>query len=195
MDRILSATEELLAETSFDRMTIQDVALRSDTGVSSIYARFRDKQALVLGLHTQIREGVLACLNELSDPERWGDTPTEEIVAKVVPPCVRWYRDHGPLVRAALSINEPEIRERQATVLRFASARFTALIVPRSPKHAEAVEAAVDGSVRMLASVMYVALIFEGVEMSRKPLTDKGITKTLVQSITALLKSAQHGDG
>ena len=98
-------------------------------------------------------------------------------------------------VRAAMSINEPELRERQAGVLRFAGSRFTDLMAPRFPKHLEALEAAIDGSVRMLVSVMYVSLIFEGVEMSRKPLTDRALIQTLVQSITALLKAAQHGEG
>lgn len=191
MDRILAATEELLAESSFDRMTIQDVAQRSGTGVSSIYARFRDKRALVLGLHAQIRQGVLTCVEELSEPERWRDTPTEKIAARVIPTSVKWYRAHGPLVRAALAVNEPELRERQAKVLKFASSKFTALLAPRYPDHLEALEAAIDGSVRMVASVMYVSLIFEGVEMSRKPLTDQALTKMLVQSVTGLLRTVQ----
>ena len=194
MANILDAMESLLTEKPFDRITIQEVAQRSGAGVSSIYARFRDKQSLVMGLHAQVREEVLECVEQLSDPERWQDTPTEEIVAGVVPPCVKWYRKHGALVRAAVSINEPELRERQAGVLRFAGSRFTDLLASRYPKHIEALEAAIDGSVRMLVSVMYVSLIFEGVEMSRKPLTDRALIQTLVQSITALLKAAQHGE-
>lgn len=194
MDKILAATEELLAERPFERITIQDVAQHSGTGVSSIYARFRDKQALVLGLHAQLREGVLQCLSELSDPERWKDTATENIVASVIPVCVKWYRTHGPLVRAALSIDEPELRERQAASLKFAASKFTALLAPRYPTHPEALEAAIDGAVRMVASVMYVSLIFGGVQMSRRPLSDRALSQLLVQSVNALLSAAKRED-
>lgn len=194
MDNILEAMEELLTEKPFDKITIQEIAQRSGSGVSSIYARFRDKQSLVLGVHARIREGVLECVEEMSDPERWKDTPTEDIVTWVVTFCVKWYRDHGPFIRAAISIDEPELRERQASVLKFAASKFTALLAPRYPKHLEALESAVDGSVRMLTSVMYVSLIFGGVQMSRKPLSDKAVVKLLVQSINAILEGAKKGD-
>ena len=72
MDRILTALEALLVEKRFDRITIQELAQRSRTSTSSIYARFRDKQALVLGLHLRLREKALECLDKLTEPNRIG---------------------------------------------------------------------------------------------------------------------------
>lgn len=191
MDRILVALEELLAEKPFDRITIQEIAQRSGTGTSSIYARFRDKEALVLGLHARLREQVLECVSRLSDQERWKGKPTPRIVAAVVPPCVRFYRTHGALIRAALTIDQAEMRERQASVLRFAAAKFSAVIPTESPAQAKAVDAAMDCAVRMLASVMYSALMFQDVEMGRRPMTDRELSRHLIRAITALLEQAQ----
>jgi AcrR family transcriptional regulator len=191
MDRILQALEELLAEKPFDRITLQELALRSGSGTSSIYARFRDKQALILGLHARLREQVLDCLERLTDPKRWSGEKPERLVAAIVPPCVKFYRLHGALIRAALNLDDAEMRERQASVLRFAAAKFTALIPTTSPGETKAVAAAIDFSVRMVASVMYSALLFGEVEIGRQSMSDREITRHLVRTITCLLANAR----
>lgn len=192
MDNILSATEALLAEKPFDKITMQEIAQRSGAGVSSIYARFRDKQALILGLHARLRENVIECVDRLADPARWEYNTSEEIVSAVVPPCVRFYRVHGALIRAALTIDEPELRERQASVLRIASSKFSALIAPRYPDRVEAIEIAVDGAVRIVASVMYVSLLFQEVDMSHRRVSDHAMARMLVHSINGMLEAAEH---
>jgi AcrR family transcriptional regulator len=190
MDRILETLEELLREKPFDRITMIELAQRSGAGTSSIYARFRDKQALILGLHARLREQVLECLERLADPQRWAGEPVERIVAGIVPPCVKFYRQHGALIRAALYVDDAEMRERQASVLRFAAGKFSALLPTTSARQARAVNAAVDFSVRLLASVMYAALMFGDVEIGRRRTSDREITRYLVRTITATLKEA-----
>lgn len=191
MDRILSALEALLLEKRFDRITIQELAQRSRTSTSSIYARFRDKQALVLGLHMRLREKALECLNKLTEPERWAGETTERIVTGCVPPCLKFYRKHGSLIRAALTVDDAEMRERQASVLRTAAERFSALIPSDSARQARAVDAAIDFSVRMFASVMYSLLIFDEVEIGRTAVSDRELARHLICSITAVLEEAQ----
>ncbi len=191
MDRIMTALEALLAKKRFDRITIQELAQRSRTSTSSIYARFRDKQALILGLHLRLREQALESLEKLTDPARWSGEPTARIVARCVPPSVRFYRKHGALIRAALTVDDAEMRERQASVLRVAAEKFGRLIPANTPQQAVAVNAAIDFSVRMVASVMYSALMFDQVEIGRKPLSDRELSKHLTESITALLEKAQ----
>lgn len=188
------ALEALLLEKPFDRITIQELAQRSGTGTSSIYARFRDKHALVLGLHARLREQVLDCIARLADPDRWAGKSTARIVAGVVPPCVRFYRKHGALIRAALMIDQREMRERQASVLRVAAKKFSAVIGAKTPAQAKAVDTAVDLSVRMLASTMYAALIFQDVEIGRRPMSDRELSKHLTRAITLLLEEAQAVD-
>lgn len=187
MDRILEALEALLCEKPFDRITIQELAQRSGTGTSSIYARFRDKQALVLALHARLREQVLECLDRLADPVRWAGASPDRIVAAVVPPCVRFYRIHGPLIRAALTVDDAEMRERQASVLRIAAGKFSALMPANTPAHAKAIDAAVDFSVRMFASVMYSTLMFGEVQIGRRSVSDRELCRHLIRAITATL--------
>ena len=191
MDKILAAMEELLKEKPYDRITIQEIALRSDTGVSSIYARFRDKQILVLGLHHRLREQTMECLDELTATPRWESKSVEQIIKVVVPHCVKYYRTHAALMRASLRIDLPEMRERQATVLNFASQRFNALIAPRYPNKEKEVAFAVDGCVRMLASMMYTAFIFHEIDSGTTSITnDRANIKFLTQSIIATINAA-----
>lgn len=192
MDRILTALEAMLAEKRFDAITIQELAQRSRTSTSSIYARFRDKQALVLGVHLRLRERALDCLEKLTDPERWSGKPTARIVAGCVPPCLKFYRKHGVLIHAALTVDDAEIRERQASVLRNAAERFSRLIPADSPRQAREVDAAMDFCVRIFASVMYSELMFGQVEMGRKPTSDRELSRRLIYSITKVLENAQE---
>lgn len=190
MDKILAATEALLAEKPFDKITILEIAERSESGVSSIYARFRDKQSLVLGLHARLRERVLEWTEKLSDPQRWRDYTTDEVIARVVPVCVRFYRVHQALIKAALTVDLPEMRERQSSVLRIASMRFAALLAPRYPDQIEIVETTVERAVRLFAWTMYGSLLFRGLEMLRAPMTDRALSEMLTASITAVLNAA-----
>lgn len=191
MDRILAAMEKLLEEKPFERITIQEIAQRSDTGVSSIYARFRDKQILVLGLHARLRDQTLECLEPLTDPDRWSDKSTKQIIASVVPHCVKYYRKHAALLRAALRIDLPEMRERQAGVLQFASERFSAIFVPRYPGHTKEIEFAIDGSVRMLASIMYTSFLFNDLDVGEiRFADDRANIRLLTQAITGLIESS-----
>lgn len=191
MDRILTAMEELLEEKPFERITMQEIAQRSDTGVSSIYARFRDKQVLVLGVHARLRDQTLECLVPLSDPDRWANKSTEQIVTAVVSHCVKYYRSHAALLRAALRIELPEMRERQAGVLQFASERFSAIFVPRYPDHAKDITFAIEGSVKMLASMMYTSFIFSDLDVGQiRFANDRANIRLLTRAITSLIESS-----
>ena len=75
MDRVLRALELLLDEKPFEQITMIELAQRSGTGTSSIYARFKDKNSLVLGVHARLTETVPACLIRLTDPKRWRGKP------------------------------------------------------------------------------------------------------------------------
>src|SRR6218665_4183893 len=55
MDRISDATLKLLDERDYDSITIADIARTAKTGTSSIYARFKDKRAILLASHQAVR--------------------------------------------------------------------------------------------------------------------------------------------
>ncbi len=64
LERILDAAETLIRERGFEQMTIAEVVQRSDSSVGSLYARFRDKLALLRAVqvryHARVENGIAA---------------------------------------------------------------------------------------------------------------------------------------
>jgi AcrR family transcriptional regulator len=72
LERILDAAESLIRERGFEQMTIGDVVRRSDSSVGSLYARFKDKLALLraVQLRYQARvENAIAAEFSAASPE------------------------------------------------------------------------------------------------------------------------------
>jgi len=53
--RILDATKRLMAERPFHEITVAEIAREADASVSSFYARFRSKEALLGTIRTLVR--------------------------------------------------------------------------------------------------------------------------------------------
>jgi len=70
MDRVLEALETLLDKKPFERITMIELAQRSGTDTSSIYARFKDKNTRVLGVHARLQERAFPCLEKLAGMQR-----------------------------------------------------------------------------------------------------------------------------
>jgi AcrR family transcriptional regulator len=74
LERILDAAETLIRERGFEQMTIAEVVLRSGSSVGSLYARFRDKTALLRAVqvryHARVENAIAA--------EFSGDHPQDE---------------------------------------------------------------------------------------------------------------------
>ena len=64
LERILDAAETLIRERGFEQMTIAEVVLRSGSSVGSLYARFRDKIALLRAVqvryHARVEDAIAA---------------------------------------------------------------------------------------------------------------------------------------
>lgn len=191
MDRIMESLEALLLEKPFDKITMVELAQHSGTGTSSIYARFKDKSALILGVHMRLREAALSCLSQLTDPARWDGKPLRIIVGSACARAIAFYRDHGALIRAALLVDDVAVRERQASVLRAAAQQFCDLLAPRMPEVERiALNGAIDAACRIFASVMYSELIFGDVQMTRAPVTDITLCRQLTRATLSLLEHA-----
>lgn len=63
-NRLLDAAEDLLLMTSFDDMTIADVASNAHVTIGAFYARFRDKEALLHQLEQRMNEDFLTLNQE-----------------------------------------------------------------------------------------------------------------------------------
>jgi AcrR family transcriptional regulator len=195
MDRVLKALEELLDEKPFDRITMIELAQRSGTGTSSIYARFKDKRSLILGVHGRLAEQVYPCLDRLFDFERLGKKPLRKIIHANLASILRFYREHGQLVRAAVIVDAPYVYERQVRVYCFAADRFSSLLYERLPAtvNRKDIDRAADFSVRLVTSILHQILVFKDFSLGRKPLSDRALVDQMTVAIWATLQDAAGG--
>ena len=188
MERVLVIFTAMLARQSFDSITMAELARRSGVSVTSIYARFADKQALVLAAHDRHREEVMRRVDRELDPARWRGKTLDAIVHQCLAPMIAGWWRNVPLIRAALMVNDREINERAAQMLRHASARLAALLGP----HLDWIEAreregTVDFAFRAVMAVMHQRLVFGDIEPVRFHLSEKEMNKRLVELFRAVL--------
>ncbi len=132
-ERFLSATAELLAERSFDDITVTDIVKRADRTVGSFYARFDDKYAALHELVEQSYEHIRSVVRAFCDPLRWENQPISTYVSESVRINVIAYRKTGPLFRAALraSTSDERFRESRLELVRFCADQQKALLLTR----------------------------------------------------------------
>lgn len=133
MDEVYNSLALLLKKKDFDRITISDLAAHANVAVGSIYARFKDKDALLAGLHLRAAEQMLACLGPLSASSKWKESTDAEMVRAILQTVIRYYRRQSHILRAAFLADVRHIDESRARVWQAAASSFTALLVYRSP--------------------------------------------------------------
>ena len=128
--RLLDAAESLIDERGFGEVSIADIARRARSSVGGFYARFRDKDELLLALHERFvaeLEGQFAEIEQkLGD-----DTTLSDLVAPSLHMLVNLYRKRRPLLVAFASRAADNRRLQQAglSFRRGTIARFTSLIL------------------------------------------------------------------
>jgi AcrR family transcriptional regulator len=112
LERILDSAETLIRERGFEQMTIADVVRQSGSSVGSLYARFRDKLALLRAVqmryHARVENAIAA--------EFSGDSPQDECLedaARRIVTVLSDYLLHEPeLFRAFIlqAVFDPGVR-------------------------------------------------------------------------------------
>lgn len=133
-ERFLTATRELLAERSFEEITVSDIVRGADRTVGSFYARFDDKYAVLHELICRTYDRVRMVVRAYCDPTRWEDQPLEDFISESVRLNVLAYRRSAALFRASLKAGTTDERFRQSRidVLRFCAERQKEFILTRS---------------------------------------------------------------
>ena len=192
LQRVLDVFVAMLAEKPFEEITMAELARRSKIAVTSIYARFENKQALVLAAHERHRDEMMHQMDELLDPARWAGASLETIAREVMARTIADRRQRLPLLRATLLINDPEVYERAAQIMRHASELMAKLLDPRLDWLPEKERArSVDFAMRAVVSVMQQKLVFGAIEPARFRLSDKELASRLADQFVATLTSSQ----
>jgi AcrR family transcriptional regulator len=100
LDRIVTATEELLSERAFERATVDDIVARAGSSKGSFYARFADKEALLAYLGEDALERAKQSYTEHLDPKALRDVPLRTILERFIGRIVEGYRTSPPVLRA-----------------------------------------------------------------------------------------------
>ncbi len=184
----LAAFEELLRERPLASVTMQEVAGRAGLSVTSVYARFDGKAALVLALHESVIAQALAAL----DDAEAASAPFESAVAAIVEGAVEFAHANAHVFRAVLAADDEETNERAAAFIRGGSERLARLLAPRLPSDPDTAARDIDFAWRATVAVLQQSWMLHGAEPSRFPLDRAALTRRLTAQFLAAVDSGQH---
>lgn len=99
-ERILRAFGELLAESRFEDVSVQQVAGRAGVSVGGFYARFGSKDDLLLHmLYAGYVRDALADAEQALDPARWAGAPIAPVAQAYFALMLRAARSHNGVLR------------------------------------------------------------------------------------------------
>lgn len=190
LDRILDAAERLLDQRPFEAISIADVTAEAKSSVGSFYARFRDKDSLLLFLQERLYAESYATADQVLVPEAWQGVPLEGIISSALAFAVRTYREREGVRRAILGriATDPAFRERARALSRYTCEKLVGLLESRRGEVPGVdVARAVDVCHRLIYSVLDQNLIYaEGTPASLE-LTDDDLAEELTVACTAYL--------
>lgn len=198
LERFVEATRQLLADRSFDEITVHDIVAAADRTVGSFYARFDDKDAVLHVLVERLDERIQHVVRAFCDPVRWEGAPLEEFVGEAVRLNVQAYRRTTSLFRAALlaSVRDERFRQRRLDTLRATAEMQKAFLLTRADEMATADPArASDQMFELVAATLDHELLF-GRFTATSPSTDAALVAELTDQCLHVLRVrplARHG--
>ncbi len=120
LTRLLDAAEELLAERSFEEISIAEIAKTAGSSVGAFYRRFRDKDGLLHALHERFSADARATADEALEPPRWAGARLEDIVEAFTAFLVQTHREREGLFTAFMRRGAVDTSMRQRTEELFA---------------------------------------------------------------------------
>jgi AcrR family transcriptional regulator len=191
VERVLQEFVRLLAKKPFEEISMAELARRSRIAVTSIYARFENKQALVLAAHERHRNEMIRNIGRLLDPARWEGDSVENVVHAVMDAIIADWRSRLPLLRAALLINDREVYERAAQILRYFSERMAALLSPRLASISDNErEHRIDFACRAATALLQQQLLFGDVEPGRFRISEAELSRRIADQFLASINGA-----
>ncbi len=183
----LDAFEALLAERDPSKVTVQEIADRAGLSITSIYARFDGKSALVLALHERVIGQGMAQLDQFLGQEAVATAPVEDIVADLVDGAVTFADAHAHVFRTVLLAADGETNERAAAFIRAGSERITGVLAPRLPHPRAQAERDIDFAWRSVAAVLQQHWALGGASPGRFPLSPAELATRLTRQFLATI--------
>ncbi|MDX1675699.1 MAG: TetR/AcrR family transcriptional regulator [Longimicrobiales bacterium] len=163
--RLLEAAAELLADRSFDDITVDEIAERAGYTKGAFYARFDSKAALLRHLVARLTDGAMDAWDDFLEPAGWSGASPEEVAEAFVRRLWAVYMRSGHVMRAVdreIRLGgDPTVRATMARLNERVAAGFVALMETRRAELPRAVRSDLDGACRYwlmaLAAVLRAA--------------------------------------
>jgi len=181
VERIVRATQELLAEGGPDTVTVEQIVARADSSVGSFYARFEDRAVAIRYAERRFWDDIERRWDEYLDPDSWVERSALEIVARIVRDLVRAMMADRSSLRAfhvqALLDPEAGLAERTAALDRRIARDVAALLQAADARIADGQPEwrAEAGFARVLGAVRDADVFGEG-----SPESDRRLVLSLV---------------
>ncbi len=190
LERLLEAAEEVVSEKGFENATVSEIVRRAKSSVGAMYARFNDKDALLVVLHERFSEQAQATTESVLDPARWEGASIGEILSAALPFVVHVYQQKRGLIRAFIvrGCNDEQFFERSIRVGRDISDRLIKLLLARREeiKHPDPM-LAVDFALRTTLDVLDTATFYGEVPRTKLSLTTDQLAEELTRMFLSYL--------
>ena len=181
----LDAFEALLVDRPLAKVTVQEVADRAGLSITSVYARFDGKQALVLALHERVVAEGIEWMDLVLASDAPPDGPLEDIVSMIVGQALGFAVAHQHVFRVVLAASDDETNERASAFIRAGSERIAAVLVPRLATRPRQAARDVDFAWRSVVAVLQQMWALGGADPSRFPLSQSQLATRLSQQFLA----------
>ena len=179
----LDALETMLRERPLHKVTVQEVADRAGLSITSVYARFDGKNAMVLALHERVIQDALHQLHELLDEAAEHDESVERTVNTLIARVVDFADENAHVFSAVLSASDEETNQRAAAFIRSASAALAAHLVPRLSRPGRGIDRGIDRDIdfawRTTMALLQQSWALGGAEPARYPLAGTDLAARL----------------
>jgi AcrR family transcriptional regulator len=190
LERILDAAEEVISERGFDNATVSEIVRRGKSSVGAMYARFNDKDSLLVCLHERFCEQATATTDAALDALRWEGTTIGEILFNVIPFLVHVYHHKRGLIRAFIvrGSTDHQFAERGSQLSRTISEKLIELFMARRGeiRHPDPV-LAVDFALRMTFDTLDQATLYSDIQRSTIKLTPEQLAEELARAFLSYL--------
>jgi AcrR family transcriptional regulator len=161
MERVLDAFEKLLRKSSYETITINDIAAESSTGAGSIYARFDGKRSILLALHARTRDRARKYFQGLFNPAVRDGESLEQAIERITRGMLSWHKRQRYIIRTSLLLNDPDIYEGISASFRPWSEQLALLLKARgAPLSDEAASAAAVAIIQITIAALQQRVIF-----------------------------------
>jgi len=193
LERLLDAAELLLRDKDFEDIPVSEIALRAETSVAAFYRRFKDKNALLHGLHERFFDEAVATAEVALDGQRWEGADIREILGSIIPFLIEVIQQQETLQRAVyrLALSDAAMAERSLRLRRYVLGGLSGLLLARRAeiKHPSPETAVAFGLVQLGALITEYYLTGMR-DPSLFPAKDDLIAEQLVRSLCSYLFDA-----